>query len=180
MNLLILDESPTKCAAYHDDARLVTRIHRYASALLSAHLYLDGKAIAQRKIDTAPIVPEFRSDPTTLWVRESLRNYNWLHEVLTFMLVEFRLRYGHDSAMKDFVADLQRAPMNIPAIERTPWPKFYNPMHERGNVILSYRFACFSEYKDSKWSLPAVTPAWWLGLQRLEEAGINVKGALVS
>jgi len=85
MNIFYLDKDLQKCAEYHVDRHCVKMIIEYAQLLSSSHWMTGGEA---------PYKLCHKNHPCSVWVRESIDNYNWLCELGIELSKEYTYRYG--------------------------------------------------------------------------------------
>jgi len=85
MNIFILDLDPKLCAMYHCDKHVIKMILEHAQMLCTAH-NLSGS--------TTPYKTTHKNHPCSIWVRESLENYNWLVEMTHYLNEEYKSRYN--------------------------------------------------------------------------------------
>ena len=124
MNIFILDNDITKCAEYHCDKHLIKMILESAQLLCTAHWISEYVGHIPRKltseewnevkkhktIEPRPFayLPTMHNHPCSIWVRESLDNYEWLWQLADALNEEYGFRYGGKShkSMHDVIAKL--------------------------------------------------------------------------
>ena len=153
MNIFVLDRNPKKCAEFHCDKHTVKMILEYSQLMCTVH----------RKIgNDAPYRKTHSNNPCTLWLEESIDNYNWLLELAENLVLEYRKRFESDYHKCTQVIAWCRN--NKPKIESkgiTSRPKVMPDEYKQDDVVESYR----EYYKDDKSSFAEWTnkePYWWL------------------
>lgn len=138
MNIFVLDTDPIIAARYQCDKHVVKMVLESAQLLSTAHRVLDGKVEKRPSRSGLRMIPYFVMDddretkvlkasqihhPCAKWVRESGRNYMWLHMHLTSLCYEYTYRYGRIHKIEsDNLNTLFRLPRNIPILkEMTPF-----------------------------------------------------------
>lgn len=87
MNIFVLDKNPGIAAQYHCDKHVIKMIVESAQLLSTAlhyHGYGNDKIYKSTHIN----------HPCSKWVRESWYNFDWLLDLLMFLLDEYKFRYG--------------------------------------------------------------------------------------
>ena len=155
MNIFYLDNDTKKCAEMHVDKHCVKMILEYAQLLSTSHRVLDGiltvgvsKSGRQRK---QYILSDQREQvlysathinhPSAVWVRQSLENYQWLHNLFRDLCYEYKFRYNRDHKTSLLLGDLQYPPMNIPknVCFTEPTPAMPDHYKVAGDSITSYK-----------------------------------------
>jgi hypothetical protein len=85
MNIFVLDNNPEVCATYHCDKHVVKMILESVQ-MMSTVLRDQGVDAGYRATH--------RNHPCTLWLKESLGNWNWLKALVVALNKEYRYRYG--------------------------------------------------------------------------------------
>ena len=158
MNIFFLDPIPTVCAKYHNDKHCIKMILEYAQLLSTAHRVLDGTqsvglSDTGRK-QTRYILPDSRESilysathinhPSAVWVRQSVRNYMWLSNLLIELCKEYTYRYGkvHKCESIGLVKMLREMiPDNLPLSGEftEPTPAMPDDVKVAGDSLQSYR-----------------------------------------
>lgn len=127
MNIFYLDISPSQCAQWMVDRHVVKMILETCQLLSTAHRVLDGiqtqdKSKTGRKV-TRYVLNDYREDilyqathinhPSSIWCRESIQNYEWLHAHLGALLKEYTYRYGKTHSCHNLYEVLTVRPLNI-------------------------------------------------------------------
>ena len=97
MNIFILDEDIDKCAEAHVDRHVIKMILESAQMLCTAHWINKYVGDVPRKLESDewnkvkeqkqneprdyPYLPTMHNHPCSIWVRESLDNYEWLYNL---------------------------------------------------------------------------------------------------
>jgi hypothetical protein len=113
MNIFVLDFDPQKCAEYHCDRHVIKMILEYAQMLCTTHSVFGLEA---------PYRMTHQNHPCTIWVRESIANYNWLCELARHLNDEYKFRYQKTENHKsyDVITSLPN-PNFLPNIGQTPY-----------------------------------------------------------
>lgn len=168
MNIFVLHHNPKLAAQYHCDKHVVKMILEYCQLLSTAHRVLDGQVIAGKsktgRKQTLYKIGDDRDDvlykathvnhPSAIWARESLENYQWLHELLVHLCREYTKRYDkvHKCQMTGLVDLLGRAPAGISRIGITPFALAMPDDCKTGNAVESYRMLYNThKAKIAKW-----------------------------
>lgn len=154
MNIFYIDKDPIKAAEYMVDSHVVKMILESCQLLSTAHRLLDGKMTpaktnAGRKT-IRYVLPDARegilyqathiNHPSSVWVRQSNNNYNWLHCHLMALLNEYTYRYGKVHKSMDVAIALTRLPQNIPVdYFTTPTPAMDEKYLVDKDSLKSYR-----------------------------------------
>jgi hypothetical protein len=135
MNIFYLDHDVRKCAEMHNNSHVVKMILEYAQLLSTAHRILDGVlstgiSLSGRKRivyvladnrDTVLYSATHINHPSSVWVRQSDKNYDWLFALFQALMDEYTYRYGKVHACSKLELYLARLPENI------PWAPFTEP-----------------------------------------------------
>jgi len=182
MNYFDLDQDPHKCAKYHCDKHVCKMSIEYPQLLSTAHRLLDGnqtlgKSKTGRNVkrwvhpdeDLEQILYKAShiNHPTSVWVRESVANYQKVYDVWLELLREFTYRYEkiHLSGKK-LASILSTPPRNIPEgpySDPPPAMKAFPQCIVEGDSVQSYR----NYYKEAKadfatWKKRPI-PRWYHG-----------------
>lgn len=139
MNIFYLHNNPRDCAIMHLDKHCVKMILEYAQLLSTAHRFLDGDyyADAHNFYKSTHI-----NHPSAVWVRKSFHNYIWLHNLLTFLCIEYTYRYGkiHKVQSSGLLTELYKVPELIGDYDFTePTPAMPDDCKIINDSIASYR-----------------------------------------
>ena len=142
MNIFFLDWNPKNAAKYHCDKHVVKMILECAQLLYCAHWILSPHG-----------VPEFAykkthmNHPCSIWVRESIENYEWLCNLAMALCEEYTFRYVKTHKTQTHIEWLIRnPPFDIPAVPQTPIRLAMPIEYKNENPIDSYR----TFYRESK------------------------------
>lgn len=154
MNIFYLDYNQKNCAEMHVDKHCVKMILETAQLLSTAHRVLDGvefigvsksgrKAKRWGLPDTRESIlysATHINHPSSIWVRQSARNYLWLFDMFVALLNEYTYRYA-----KVHKCSMLLQPLCIPPNSISYTPDFTEPtpaMPDQykvpGNAIQSY------------------------------------------
>lgn len=131
MNIFALDDSPILAAQYQVDKHVVKMVLETAQLLCTAHAVLDGTSPGYK--------PTHRNHPCSVWLRESVANYRWLHDHFGALCEEYTFRYGRVHKSAALLPVLMSAPSNIPLVKRTKFVLAMPGEYEVDCPIESYR-----------------------------------------
>ena len=130
MNIFYLDKDLEKCAQYHVDRHCVKMIIEYAQLLSSAHWMVGNEA---------PYRLSHKDHPCSLWVRESIDNYNWLCELGKELSKEYTYRYGKFHKSSDVIYWATNNKPTLPKVGMTTFRLAMPDEFKVTNPIDSYR-----------------------------------------
>jgi hypothetical protein len=157
MNIFILADTIDEIVKAMFDRHVVKMILETCQLLCTPHHILDPEE------DNSDLYkPTHKNHPCSVWVRESIGNYLWLHRLFVAMLDEYTFRYDKIHACARFVEALSTPPISTPTKRRTP---FAQAMPEKyrveGNAVSAYRAYCIGEKQRlAKWTRRD-PPIWW-------------------
>ena len=178
MNIFYLSRDPKQCASEHCDKHVVKMILEYAQLLSTAHRVLDGsQSVGVSKTgrkQTRYVLPDVRdtalysathiNHPSAVWVRQSEKNYHYLHLLLYYSCKEYTRRYGkvHKVERDDILGQLYAMPANIPQGTFTePPPAMPDYCKVAGDSVASYKNYYINEKKRfATWKTKA--PEWFV------------------
>ena len=115
MNIFVLDKDPATSAFMHCDKHVVKMILESAQMICTTHhLTSDGMYYI-------PYRPVHKNHPCTVWVRESLSNYEWLMSLTYWLNFEYRYRFNRKVNHKSYDAIISLPTPNIKDIGLTPF-----------------------------------------------------------
>jgi hypothetical protein len=157
MNIFYLHNDPKVCAQQHVDKHCVKMILEYAQLLSTAHRFLDGtltvgKSATGRK-KTSYVLMDNRdailysathiNHPSAIWARSGIKQYTWLHSLLTELCKEYTHRYGkhHKVEREGLLFELAKAPNKIyhDVFWSEPTPAMPDQYKVAGDSIQSYK-----------------------------------------
>jgi hypothetical protein len=192
MNIFVLSESPREAASYLHDVHLVKMILETCQLLSSAKRVLDGKKMVTHVINvqtnksrktTAYELPDpvenkliykagWQNHPCTIWLRQSDKNWRWLHDYLNALLEEYTSRFGkiHTAQASGLAAALTAAPKNILITDTiTPFAQAMPDIYKRSDAVEAYRAYYMGAKAFSKsgrfmasYRAPSQPPSWWV------------------
>lgn len=143
MNIFYLDSDPETCAKWHNDKHTVKMILESHQLLCTAHRVLDGDDYAD---SFGFYKATHKNHPSAKWVRESVANYRWLHDLLTALHDEYTYRYGKIHKSKRLLEPLLIHPKNIPTDTPFTQPPQAMPYYcKRVDSIEAYRVYYMTE-----------------------------------
>lgn len=164
MNIFFLDRDPSLAARYTCDKHVVKMILETAQLLSTAHRLLDGNDKFQLPDDRDAILyrATHKNHPSAVWVRSGVDQYRWTHDLLYYLIWEFRARYGKPHATERLQPFLLDAPDNI-RVGRWQDPPQCMPDDCKGpDTVLAYR-TYYAKYKSNFAKWKNGQPEWWNG-----------------
>ena len=155
MNIFYLHNDPKICAELHNNKHVVKMILEYAQLLSTAHRFLDGYLVdgrspsgRKKKLyiltdhrDYHLYVATHINHPSAIWVRQTDKNYRWLHMLLHCLCAEYTYRYGkvHKVEREGLLGVLHTVPKYIAQGDFTePTPAMPDEYKVSGNSVRSY------------------------------------------
>lgn len=183
MNIFYVDKDPVAAAQALVNQHVVKMGLESAQLLCNAHRILDGSKVVERKdskrkrtkwvmdgfLENVLYKATHTNHPCSVWVRESVENYNWLHSHMNAILSEYTVRYGkvHKIEKGGLLLALSIPPVNIPKVPFTE-PPFCMPDKYivSGDAVENYRnFYNHGKKHLHKWK---VRPApYWIEMEEL-------------
>jgi hypothetical protein len=176
MNIFYLHHDVAKCAEMHNDKHTVKMILEYAQLLSTAHRVLDGDIVVGKSKtgrkqtryvlssdDSVLYSATHINHPSSVWVRQSAENYNWLFGLFQALMTEYTHRYGKTHATSRLEMHLAKLPKNIPQKSFTePTPAMPDDVKVPGDSIASYRkYYIQNKPHLASWKKRPV-PEWYL------------------
>lgn len=144
MNIFFLDSNPVKAAEYMVDKHVVKMILESAQLLSTAHRVLDGT-----KKEKLYIIDDDRNEhiykathvnhPCSIWLRESIENYNWLVDHYYALMQEYSYRYGKKHKCNEIARFIETPPFNLKNWSRTPVKLAMPDEYKVDDPVESYR-----------------------------------------
>lgn len=134
MNIFVLDMDPELCAQYHCDKHVVKMVLESAQLLSTAHRILDGDENAN---SMALYKSTHINHPCSIWLRQSVHNYNWTYSLYFFLHCEYLFRYG--KVHKAFNPLLAKPPNNISIKPPTTRPQCMPDEYKTSDIVQAYR-----------------------------------------
>ena len=159
MNIFVLDNDIKKCAEYHADQHVVKMILESTQMLCTV--------LNENGIPT-PYKSTHTRHPCTLWVGESLMNWQWLRSLAFQLNEEFKYRYDHE---KDHRSALVARDLPFPPLKDSGLTPFAQAMPEKyrvpGDAVKAYRqFYVGEKSSFATWTKRPV-PSWYQrGIQK--------------
>ncbi len=154
MNIFYLDPLPKICATYHNDKHVVKMILESAQLLCGAHWATGGEA---------PYKLSHKNHPCAIWVREDLKNYNWLCDLGVWLCNEYTFRYEKRHKTEQVIEWCRHNPPDIPNDGFTQPPMAMPDQYKvPGDSVQSYRNYYMGEKRDfCNWK-GRQAPAWFI------------------
>ena len=180
MNIFYLHKDPVICAQMHCDKHVVKMNIEYAQLLSTAHRVIDGTMWIGKTANGRSIKRYFLKNgemnsvlykashinhPSAIWVRDSIKNYQWLYDMWIALGDEYTYRYGkvHESIRKlsDYLLFPPTDMFDGPFTQPIPAMQHYPQCIVEKNSIASYRNYYWIAKQDiAKWK-KRETPQWW-------------------
>lgn len=166
MNVFFLDRDPQKAAQHHCDKHVIKLILESAQLLSTAHRVLDGvDGVLPDEREKVLYRATHRNHPSAIWVRSDLDHYRWVHDLLYYLIGEYRYRYGDKPhATERLLPFLLDAPHNIPCdgpmIMEDP-PQCMPDDCKAPDTVDAYRtYYAKHKYHIAQWTRRE-QPEWW-------------------
>jgi hypothetical protein len=167
MNIYFLHRDPRRAAEAHCNKDVRTQIVASCQLLSTAHRMLDGiyKNRGWRLQDEREKILYRATDishPCSRWVRGDLDHYRWVHDLLYFLIGEYKYRWGDkEHRCQKLQMYLLDAPYNIPIAKWKDPPLMIADDCVTVDSVQSYRLY-YAKYnsKSAKWTRRE-TPGWW-------------------
>ena len=163
MNIFYLSENVKECAEWHVDKHCVKMILEYAQMLSTAHRVLDGDAYADEK-NLYKLA--HKNHPSTIWVRSSSLNYQYLFNLFCELCDEYTRRYEKihmtDSKLRVALAMTPRALTEVRSEFTEPPQCMPEECKVSGDSIQAYH-NYYREHKKSfaKWYKSKTKGPYW-------------------
>jgi len=165
LNIFYLARDPATAARYHCDKHVVKMIVESAQLLSTAHRVLDGdeKGKLPDARDAVLYRATHKNHPSAIWTRSNVDHYRWVHDLLYYLIWEYKSRYGLDKHHKcqDLQPYLLDAPHNIQFTEWQDPPQCMPEDVQQKDPVQAYR-DYYAKYKSDfalwRWG---DTPGWW-------------------
>jgi len=155
MNIFFLDLDPKKSANYLCDKHVLKMGIEGAQLLSSAH-HLTGNPNAPYKLTHA-------NHPCSKWVRESIKNYEWLCSHCDEIFKEYTRRYKKTHLTSTKLPWLIENLPNLPNISLSEPPKCMPEIYKTDYLVTSYRnYYIGDKSRFAKWKNGNV-PEWFKG-----------------
>ena len=140
MNIFVLDENPSIAAQYHCDRHVVKMVLESCQLLNIAHA-------AVHEVKTPYKAKGFRNHPCSVWVRESLSNYNWLLELGFAISKEYTHRYSKIHKCHQVLLWAKENTLPVKDIGLTPFIQAMPDDVQNKDTVTAYR-NYYIEYKS--------------------------------
>jgi hypothetical protein len=167
VNIFFLDTDTKQCAKYHCDKHVVKMILEYCQLLSTAHRVLDGDELEPWMDETLYKVTH-KNHPSSVWVRQNARNYQYVFDLLYSLSQEYRQRYGKGHKSWDNLKfALCMYPKNIPLdnikepLDLSEAPQCMPDEYKDESTVQAYRnYYNGGKAYMAKWK-NSVTPEWF-------------------
>lgn len=166
MNIFVLDLDPLVCAHYHCDKHVTKMVVEYTQLLATCHWHFYKRGEHDSGWWLQMPKPMNENHPCALWVRRSAENYNWLHELLTELLQEFRRRFGHSHSYERQCVMLIDPPDGLVSstqgVGRTNFIQSVPEQFWHADPTIAYRsYYVVMKSSFATWRHPRSAPMWY-------------------
>jgi hypothetical protein len=145
MNIFHLHKDPKVCAEYHCDKHVVKMILETAQMLSTAYQKHCGE-------DTNLYKPAYPKHPMTIWVGESVENFNYAHLLGKELGKQYTNRYGKIHKSSNIInafhnGRLQNVEDRFPSQYFTPPPQCMPDEYKHKDYITAYKQYYIGEKK---------------------------------
>jgi hypothetical protein len=154
MNIFLLDNDIEQCAKYHCDQHVGKMILESAQLLCTA--------LNQRGF-TTPYRSTHVRHPCTLWVGDSLDNFQWLVRLSYALNDEYCWRYDKKKDHASIAVVKQIEDAEFPSLGLTPFAQAMPLQYkDQDDAVTAYRrFYCVEKSAFATWT-KRETPAWFV------------------
>lgn len=156
MNIFVLDTDVVKAAQYHVDKHCVKMILETTQLLNNALIAHDNSYV--------PVYRQtHKNHPASLWVSESLENFEWLTKLGLALCDEYTYRYNKIHKCQPIITIFKTGlhKQLIPSVGLTPFAKCMPDQYKVDDPVESYR----NYYRGEKAYIAKWTgrnpPDWW-------------------
>jgi hypothetical protein len=152
MNIFVLDEEPRTCAEYHCDKHVVKMILETAQMMCT---------VLNELGHNTPYKSTHSKHPCTLWLKQSLANYNWTLRLVKYLNREYQERYNKTIEHKSWgVVRSLPTKILLPDTELTPFAQAMPDEYKNVDPVIAYRTYYINDKKGfATWKNK--TPSWW-------------------
>lgn len=185
MNIFYLNEDPVVAAQEQCDKHVVKMIVESAQMLSTAHRVIDGKLVIKQnkqgrklkywdlfegsddlEMEMLIYKPAHVNHPSSIWVRESSSNYQWLYDHFVALCDEYTYRYGKvhmtdvklRQALRSHPRNIEKGPITLMPLAMKSNPECMFPNDPVKSYQLFYQTK--QDRFDMKWSKRNV-PEWF-------------------
>lgn len=163
MNIFVLDPNPKIAAQMHLDKHVIKMILESAQMICTTHHLHYNHDVEDYDV---PYAKTHTNHPCTKWVRSSLSNYKWLHELTGELNKEYQFRYPKDPVRNhmswDKIKDLP-----LPALDDyglTRWARAMPDECKIGNDVVSSYRNYYNTHKLEMLTYKKREPPTWIKL----------------
>ena len=161
------DQRDGRAAIAHSDRHVIKMIVESAQLLSTAHVFLDGSLTASARVPKI-LKATHSNHPSARWVRSSAEAYEWVHQLMGYLILEHFIRWGSRAHVyshggrSSLWAQLSTIPLNMPLIPASEPAQVVPPCCRRSNAVGAYRaYYCNHKSHIATWKPPRTTPDWW-------------------
>lgn len=127
-------------------------IVEYAQLLSTAHYILDGVQVGYK--------PTHKNHPCAVWVRQSVRNYQWLYLLFMALCNEYTRRYGKVHKTAELLGPLSVCPVAAPLLPFTDPPQCMPDDCKGLDTVEAYK-QYYRTHKRGMATWKTDVPAWF-------------------
>jgi hypothetical protein len=133
VNIFVLHEDPVEAAKMHCDKHVVKMVLEMGQMLSTVHRKYGSD-------DPILYKPTHQRHPCTLWIGESVGNYDWAQQHFSALAFEYEFRYGrrHKTYEKLWLPFLE-TPADMPNIGLTPFAQAMPDQYKDADAVTAYR-----------------------------------------
>ena len=176
MNIFKLHENPQICAAMHCDKHVVKMILETAQMLSTAHRMsaVDNEYADEHSLYKAA----YKNHPSTVWVRNNLKNYMWTCSLFLHLCKEYTKRYDRHHSSEELYEPFQNTPQEIlfnDGGRRLAFPQCMPDQYKvKYNPVKAYpNYYAGEKARFAKWEKGTPAPKWW------SKSILSAKGGVV-
>ena len=155
MNIFVLHKHPVRAAQMQCDRHVVKMVLESAQMLCTAINVLGGET---------PYKSAHVNHPCSVWARQSLGNWLWLHDHGMALAMEYTKRYGKTHKSQAVIEEALKASDTVALsdLKRTPFVLCMPDEHKTNDPVESYRrFYIEDKSRFARWDKNTQAPGWW-------------------
>ena len=161
MNIFILDKDPIQAAKYSCDAHVIKMILESAQMLSSNQIPLSSKSCSE--VQHQFYKKTHYNHPCTVWVRQSVQNYDWLVKHAYGLCREFTNRYRYNVHKSQRVIELcDRVRPPLPNVGLTPFAQAMPDEYKNDDAVEAYRSYYIGEKNSIAVWKNSPIPPWFI------------------
>lgn len=168
MNIFILDKDIDKCAEYHCDKHVVKMILETAQLLCTVmHIKFEENCL---DVSSIPYKKTHPNHPSTVWVRESYKNFQWTLKLGFSLCRQYEFRYQPDTCKEHKTKNVLRWVAGnvgtlkslLPDIGLTDFAQAMPDIYRSEDAVKSYRnYYMGDKHSIARWEKSTPKPNWY-------------------